>query len=120
MSKSKAEEQLALQLRALKVPFVREYVFHPTRKWRMDFAVPSIKFAIEVHGLTKWGKNKNGTMRLGAHQTVVGCERDFEKISEAMLLGWEVYCCSQFMIEDGRAFNMIEKLIELKNGRYSE
>lgn len=115
MSKSKAEEKLAFHLKALKIPFTREYVFHPTRKWRLDFAMPEIKFAVEVHGLTKYGKNRNGTMRLGAHQTVSGCERDFEKISEAMLLGWDVYCCSQFMVEDGRAINMIERLIDAKS-----
>lgn len=27
--------------------FVLEYQFHPKRKWRFDFAVPSIRCAIE-------------------------------------------------------------------------
>ena len=55
----------------------REYVFHPERKWRFDFAFPSLKVAIEIDGR-------------GRHQTVVGARNDCEKHNEAVRLGWRV------------------------------
>lgn len=40
---SLGEETLLLQLRALKLPAPeREYRFHPGRRWRFDFAWPSL------------------------------------------------------------------------------
>jgi very-short-patch-repair endonuclease len=55
----------------------REHVFHPTRKWRFDFAFPSVKLAIEVDGR-------------GRHQTVTGARADHEKQNAAIALGWKV------------------------------
>ena len=109
---SKAEEQLALHLSAYKYDFEREYRFHPTRRWRFDFAMPKIKLAIEVEGVTFYGKNKNGSMKLGRHQTAKGIEGDLEKYGEAMKLGWNVYRCSQNMVKSGQAINTIKILIE--------
>lgn len=108
---SKAEDELAFQLKALKIEFEREYRFHPTRRWRFDFAIPETKLAVEVEGITSWGKNKNGTMKLGRHQTAKGIEGDLEKYDEAMRLGWNVYRCSQSMVKSGRALQTIEILI---------
>ena len=49
--KSKGEEALALHLRADKVEgWVREHRFHPTRRWRFDFAWPKLLFAVKVYG----------------------------------------------------------------------
>lgn len=56
---------------------VREYRFHPTRKFRFDFAWPAIKLALEIDGR-------------GRHQTVVGVRADCEKLNEAIRLGWRV------------------------------
>lgn len=61
-------------------PFEREYKFCD-RKWRFDFAWPSIKLAVEIQG----GNFKNGGHNRGASQG-----RDFEKINEAQLAGWRV------------------------------
>jgi very-short-patch-repair endonuclease len=55
----------------------REYVFHPERKWRFDFAFPSVKLAIEIQGR-------------GKHQTIAGVRADCEKHNEALRLGWRV------------------------------
>ena len=34
----------------LKVDCVKEFKFHPVRKWRFDYAVPEHKIALEVDG----------------------------------------------------------------------
>lgn len=109
---SKAEEEFALQVRAVGLPEPeREFRFHPTRRWRFDFAWPDKKLAVEVEGITYFGKNKNGTMRLGRHQTAKGITGDCEKYGEAMLLGWNVYRCTQEFVKNGTAIDMVQKLI---------
>ena len=112
---SKAEELLALQLRAEGIDgWIRECRFHPTRRWRFDFAWESAMLAVEVEGITFYGKNKNGTMRLGRHQTAKGLESDCEKYGQAMLLGWAVYRCTQGMVKSGAAIDTIKRLLEMK------
>jgi len=111
--KSKAEEEFDFHLKALKLgPFKREFHFHPTRKWRFDFAWPELKLAVEVEGITSYGKNADGSMRLGRHQTAKGVEEDCIKYGEAMLLGWRVYRCTPKMIKQGIAINTAETLIK--------
>lgn len=110
---SKAEEELAFQLRAVKIEFEREFRFHPTRRWRFDFAIEGKKLAIEVEGITYYGKNKDGSMKLGRHQTAKGVEGDLEKYGEAMKMGWNIYRCSQKMVKSGEALKTIETLINM-------
>jgi very-short-patch-repair endonuclease len=109
---SKAEDELEFHLKAYKIDYRREVTFHPTRKWRFDFTVPAHKLAIEVEGVTSYGKNKNGTMKLGRHQTAKGMEGDLEKYEEAMRLGWSIYRCSQKMVKSGRAIETINILLQ--------
>lgn len=80
MSKSLAEEAFAAEWAVSGLEgsdTVREYKFHPTRKWRFDFAWPSQRLALEIDGR-------------GRHQTVVGVRADCEKNNEAIRLGWRV------------------------------
>lgn len=64
--------------------WVMEFTFHPVRKWRFDYAVPSIKLAIEYHGHAGMvGKSKSG------HSTISGLTADCEKLSHAQLHGWK-------------------------------
>ena len=60
-------------------PVVFEYRFHSERKWRFDIAFPTVKVAIEVQG---------GIWIGGAHARGKYITRDYEKINEALLLGW--------------------------------
>jgi very-short-patch-repair endonuclease len=114
MNKSAIEELLALHIRAEKLPEPeREFRFHPTRRWRFDFAYPDIKLAIECEGLTYYGNNKDGSMKLGRHQTAKGYQEDLEKYEQALLLGWTVYRCSGQMVKSGRAIDTIKKLMEM-------
>ena len=59
----------------------KEHKFHPTRKWRFDFANPSKKIAIEFEG---------GIWIHGGHVRGSGIIRDTEKYNEAQILGWKV------------------------------
>jgi very-short-patch-repair endonuclease len=62
----------------------RQYQFHPTRKWRLDFAWPERKLAIEVEG----GIYMRGG---GRHNRGAAMEQDFEKHNTAQLMGWRVF-----------------------------
>ena len=57
----------------------REYRFHPTRQWRFDYAIPSVRVAIEVEG---------GVWNGGRHFRPEGYLRDMEKYNEAAACGW--------------------------------
>jgi very-short-patch-repair endonuclease len=62
--------------------YKKEYVFHPKRKWRFDFAIVDKKIAIEYEGIFGGGKSR--------HTTVSGYTGDTEKYNEAAKLGWKV------------------------------
>lgn len=57
----------------------KEFRFHPVRKWRFDYAIPSIRMAIEVEG---------GVWTGGRHTSSRGFLGDMEKYNEAALAGW--------------------------------
>jgi len=61
--------------------FVQEYRFHPTRRWRFDFAFPKQKVAVEVEG---------GAYTRGRHTRGSGFTADCEKYSHAAAMGWKV------------------------------
>ena len=61
--------------------WVTEYTFHPTRRWRFDFAHPVLKIAVEVEG---------GVWIKGRHTRGKGFLGDLEKYNAAVLLGWKV------------------------------
>ncbi len=60
---------------------IPEYKFHPTRKWRFDFAIPLKMIAIEIEG---------GTFSNGRHSRPLGMQADMEKYNQAALSGWKV------------------------------
>ena len=57
-----------------------EYLFWPGRRFRLDFAKPEWKLAVEVEGVT-WGS-------MGRHQTPKGMASDCEKYNELEIMGW--------------------------------
>lgn len=60
---------------------VKEFKFHPTRKWRFDYAFTDIKVALELEG---------GIWIQGRHTRPKGYKNDMEKYTEASILGWRV------------------------------
>lgn len=66
----------------LHVVCVKEFKFHPVRKWRFDYAIPDHKIALEVEG---------GVWTGGRHTSSVGFLNDMEKYNTATLMGWRVF-----------------------------
>ena len=81
-----------------------EYRFHPTRKWRFDYAWPDpkLRLACEVDGAVHVG---------GRHSRGVGIEKDCEKFSEAAILGWRVMRVTTGMVKSGQALSLIERAL---------
>lgn len=65
----------------LKVECIKEHKFHPTRRWRFDYAIPAHKIAIEVEG---------GVWTGGRHTSPKGFLGDMEKYNTATIMGWRL------------------------------
>lgn len=80
-NRSQAERAFELEWRKLGIlwpEMTPEWMFHPERQWRFDFAWRSRLVALELDG------------RGLSHQGIVGQRRDCEKLNEAARLGWRV------------------------------
>jgi very-short-patch-repair endonuclease len=103
---SQLEEQFALQLRALKLPEPsREHYFAKPRRWRFDFAFPSLKLAIEIDGATWSG---------GRHTRGGGFDADCEKLNTAALMGWTVLRFSGTAVRSGDAVRTTMLALNMK------
>lgn len=69
----------------LGVECVKEYRFHPRRKWRFDYAIPAHKIAIEVEG---------GVWTRGRHTRPKGFLGDMDKYNAAAVMGWRLLRCT--------------------------
>jgi very-short-patch-repair endonuclease len=90
-----------IKVSGLPVP-AREFKFHPTRRWRFDFAWPLWKVAVEVDG---------GVYNRGRHVRGSGFERDAEKRNAAVMAGWRVLHFTPSHIKSGIAVREIENLL---------
>ncbi|TNH91721.1 hypothetical protein CF139_02445 [Aeromonas hydrophila] len=70
-----------------------ELVFHPKRRWRLDFAWPTHMIAVEIHG---------GIHSGGRHTRGKGFVEDRAKMNEAALLGWTVIEATPEHIQSGQ------------------
>lgn len=103
MSKSKLENQFKEQLRQSGIELSEEqYIFHPTRKWRFDYAFPDQKVAVELHG---------GTWVQGRHTRGIGFQKDREKMNEAVMLGWRVVEATKEQLEEGMCLYWLSRLL---------
>jgi very-short-patch-repair endonuclease len=97
---SRLEEQFAAQLANAGLPApVREHVFAKPRRWRIDFAWPERRLAIEIDGATWSG---------GRHNRGSGLERDYEKLNALALLGWTVLRFSSSLVRSGEALRFTQ------------
>jgi len=95
---------MELQLRCSKIKFEREFRFHPTRLWRLDFAWPEKKIGVEVEG----GIWRPGG---GAHSRPSNIERDIEKHNTLMQMGWRVLRITGKHLDSGEGLKMIEEIL---------
>lgn len=102
------ESKFYLQLMAFKLTngCEKEFLFHPTRKWRVDFAWPAIKLLVEIEGGTKYGNSR--------HSKGFGFDADAEKYNTASAMGFVLFRFSGEMIKSGEAISFLEKYLKLK------
>lgn len=103
MKTSKLEEEVAKQIAASNLPEPeREYQFHPTRKFRFDFAWAREKVALEVQG---------GTWIGGRHTTGAGLSKEYEKSNLAQIANWTVLQVTTDDVKHGRVVPLLEQVL---------
>ena len=128
---SQAEDILAVQLTDARILYIREYAFHPTRRWRYDFAFLDARLAVEVEGGLSGApircqvcgnlvriRTKDGRSipmrQSGRHNVGKGFKSDLEKYQESLLLGWRVLRVSVDDVKHGRALQLIQMLLAME------
>lgn len=97
---------LAAIIRCLDIPEpVREYRFHPARRWRLDYAWPDFRLAVEIEG---------GVWINGRHTRGRGFLGDLEKYNELAMAGWSLLRFTPKQVKDGTAIQTIHRWF---NGR---
>ena len=86
----------------LNVIAIPEHQFHPTRKWKFDYAIIDLKIAIEVEG---------GAFTNGRHTRGVGFINDMEKYNEAVVLGWRLIRVTPDKLLTNKTVDFIERLL---------
>lgn len=84
------------------VECVKEYKFHPERKWRFDYAIPAHKIALEVEG---------GVWTSGRHTRPKGFLGDIEKYNTATLMGWRVFRTTPTELYRTATINLLKEAI---------
>lgn len=103
MSKQHAEKLFGFHCEVGDIEPESEYRFHPTRKWRFDYAFPDHKIAVEIEG---------GVWVQGRHTRGSGFVKDMEKYNAAAELGWRVLRYSPKMVRDGIAIDQVMRMIQ--------
>lgn len=85
------------------VECVKEYKFHPERKWRFDYCIPSHKIALEVEG---------GVWTSGRHTRPQGFLGDIEKYNTATLMGWRVFRTTPTELYRTATINLLKEAIK--------
>lgn len=80
-----------------------EHKFHPTRRWRFDYAWIEQRIALEVEG---------GVWIGGRHTSGAGFVKDMEKYNEAACLGWRVIRCQPKQLASGAMIDTIQRAMQ--------
>jgi hypothetical protein len=78
-----------------------ELKFHPSRRWRFDWAWADEKIALEVEG---------GVFIRGRHSRGIGMVKDMEKYNAAAELGWRIVRVTPRQMRSGEALSLAERL----------
>lgn len=111
-NKAKAKEQARklaelVDINLIPLPgYKKEFIFHPTRKWRFDYAWLDLKVALEIHG---------GVFTNGRHTRGKGFSEDKVKMNSAQLLGWIVIEATTAQVKNGQMLSWINEAIEVRN-----
>ena len=98
----------------LNVDCVKEFKFHPKRRWRFDYAIPEYRIALEVEG---------GVWTSGRHTRPQGFLGDIEKYNTATLMGWRVFRTTPDDLLRTATLNLLKQAIsgdfDPENGSFS-
>jgi len=97
------EGEFATQLTQAGIAFERQVKFHVARRWRFDFVLTATRFAIEVQG---------GLWTGGAHVRPAALVKEYEKLNEAALAGWNVLLVEPQSIANGAALALIRRALK--------
>ena len=100
---NEGEELLAIHLAELGVEFERQYPYVPGRKFRADFAIPSINLLIEING--------GQLLAIGGHSGPIGIQRDNERLNHAALAGYRVMRFTPKEVKSGAAKEVLRQSI---------
>lgn len=91
-----------------------EYKFHPTRKWRFDFAWTAQvedqyggfepRLALEVQG---------GIWTAGRHNRGAALLKEWEKLNEAAVQGWRIIYCQPKDLLTKQTIELLEQALGL-------
>lgn len=101
----------------LRVNIVAELQFAPPRKFRFDYAIPSVFLAIEVDGgafKRRTYRNKKGELITtigGRHNSGIGFLKDMEKLNLATMMGWRILRFTPAQLCTNVTIEMIRKTI---------
>ena len=100
---SALELEMLRQIQAAQLPTPKlEHRFHPTRRWRFDFAWTHQHLALEVEG---------GVWCSGRHTTGSGFTADCIKYNVALTLGWKVLRVTGSQVKSGQALVWLEQAL---------
>ncbi|HMU61585.1 MAG TPA: hypothetical protein PKA66_07375 [Gemmatimonadales bacterium] len=84
---------------------IAEHRFHPTRKWRWDYAWPAAKVALEVDG---------GLFIGGKHARGAGILKDQEKRNAGATLGWRLLVVRPSTLASLDTVRLIQAALDLE------
>lgn len=103
MAASKLEALFRLQVAGVAIPQPEpEYRFHPTRLWRIDFAWPDLKLAVEIEG---------GIWTQGRHTRGSGVRGDMDKYNALAAMGWRLLRFDGEAVRSGAAVMFVESVV---------
>jgi len=80
-----------------------EYKFHPKRKWRLDYAWPDSKLAVEIEG---------GIWIRGRHNRALGFLKDKEKYNALAHMRWHLLRFTPQEEKNGQAAQSVRAWFE--------
>ena len=88
-----------------------EVRFHPSRRWRFDYAWPRVQIALEVEG---------GVWTGGRHSRGSGFVKDMEKYNEAAVRGWLLIRCTPSTLCDNETIELIRRAFQERTDASSQ
>ena len=88
------------------MPPVFEHRFHPKRLWRMDYAWPESKVALEVDG---------GIWINGGHNRGAQIVKTWEKENRANVMGWHILKCEPKTLMSEQTINLLKEAMPKPN-----